>query len=82
MDAGEMAVRHPDPRFGKLGELIELVDADVTFPKSALQAARGLRDHCRALAESIETFEAEIVMTRKEVYHATGRIIASAEAAA
>jgi transposase len=46
---------------GKLGELIELVDADVTFPKSALQAARGLHDHCRALAESIETFEAEIV---------------------
>ena len=46
---------------GKLRELMELVDADATFPKRALQAVRGLLDHCGALAESIETFEAEIV---------------------
>jgi transposase len=45
----------------KLGALMELVDADATFPKKALQAVRGLLDHCRALAEGIETFEAEIV---------------------
>jgi transposase len=46
---------------GKLRELMELVDADATFPKRALQAIRALLDHCGALAESIETFEAEIV---------------------
>ena len=45
----------------KLGELTERVDADTTFPKGALQAFKGMLDHCRALAESIETFEAEIV---------------------
>ena len=45
----------------KLGALKELVDADATCPKRALQAIGGLLDHCRALAESIETFEAEIV---------------------
>jgi transposase len=45
----------------RLGALKELVDADATLPKRALQAIGGLLDHCRALAESIETFEAEIV---------------------
>jgi transposase len=45
----------------KLGELMELVDADAAFPKKTLQAVRGLLDHCRALAEGIEIFEAEIV---------------------
>jgi transposase len=44
-----------------IGKLMELVDANATFPKRALQAVRGLLDHCGALAESIETFEAEIV---------------------
>jgi transposase len=45
----------------KLGELIALVDADETFPKTARQAAVELLNRCSALAESIETFEAEIV---------------------
>jgi error-prone DNA polymerase len=45
----------------KLGELMEFVDADATFPKRALQAIRGMLDHCGALAESLETFDAEIV---------------------
>ena len=40
---------------GKLRELMELVDADATFPKRALQAIRALLDHCGALAESIRT---------------------------
>jgi transposase len=46
---------------GKLGELMTLVDADESLPKSARQAARELFDRSAALAESIETFEAEIV---------------------
>lgn len=46
---------------GKLGELMALVDADMAFPARARQAVRGLLDHCHALDESIETFEAEIV---------------------
>jgi error-prone DNA polymerase len=46
---------------GKLGELMTLVDADESLPKSARQAARELFDRCAALAESIEAFEAEIV---------------------
>ncbi len=46
---------------GKLGELMALVDADQAFPEKARQAIRGLLDHCDALAESIETIEAEIV---------------------
>jgi transposase len=46
---------------GKLGELMTLVDADDAFPEKARQAVRGLLDHCYALAESIETLEAEIV---------------------
>ena len=46
---------------GRLSELMELVDADAMFPKRARQAVRGLLDHCDELAESIETFEAEIV---------------------
>jgi error-prone DNA polymerase len=46
---------------GKLGELITLVDAEEAFPEQARQAFRGLLDQCQMLAESIETFEAEIV---------------------
>ena len=46
---------------GKLGELIMLVDAEEAFPEQARQAFRGLLDQCQMLAESIETFEAEIV---------------------
>jgi error-prone DNA polymerase len=46
---------------GRLGDLMALVDADEAFPNKARQAIRELLDHCEALAESIETFEAEIV---------------------
>ena len=46
---------------GKLADLLALVDADEAFPKQARQVFIGLLDQCRALAESIETFEAEIV---------------------
>jgi transposase len=46
---------------GKLEELVRLADADEAFPIRARQAVRELRDHRDALAESIETFEAEIV---------------------
>ena len=45
----------------KLGELMALVDADEAVPERARQAIRGLLDHCRALGDSIETLEAEIV---------------------
>jgi len=46
---------------GKLGELMGLVEADEAFPEKARQAVRGLLDQRRWLAESTETFEAEIV---------------------
>jgi transposase len=46
---------------GKLGELMALVEADEAFPEKARQAVRGLLDQRRWLAESTETFEAEIV---------------------
>ncbi len=46
---------------GKLTELKQLVDADETVPEAARQAVRGLLDQGRWLAESIDTFEAEIV---------------------
>ena len=46
---------------GKLKELMALVDADRMFPVRARQAARELFDQSNALAESIMTFEAEIV---------------------
>jgi error-prone DNA polymerase len=46
---------------GKLEELMKLVDEDEAFPARARQAVRGLMDHCDDLAESILTFEAEIV---------------------
>ena len=46
---------------GKPGELMSLVDADEALPKSARQAARELFDRCAGLAESLATFEAEIV---------------------
>ncbi len=46
---------------GKLGELMTLVNRDETFPEKARQAIGGLFDHCGALAESIEAFEATIV---------------------
>ena len=45
----------------KLGELMALVDADEAVPERARQAIRGLLDHCRALGDSIEALEAEIV---------------------
>ena len=60
---------------GKLGELMALVDADEAFPKKARQAIRGLLDHCDALAESIETFEAEIVAHAR--HDATARRLAT-----
>ena len=46
---------------GKLGELMALVDADEAIPEKAQQALSALFDQCRALDESIEAFEAEIV---------------------
>jgi transposase len=46
---------------GKLEELLALVDADKAFPEKARQVFMGLFDQCRALAESIRVFEAEIV---------------------
>jgi transposase len=46
---------------GKLEELTALVDADEAFPAKARQAFTGLFDQCKALTESIVTFEAEIV---------------------
>jgi transposase len=45
----------------KLGELMALVDAGEAVPERARQAIRGLLDHCRALGDSIEALEAEIV---------------------
>jgi len=45
----------------RLGELMALIDADAAVPEKARQAIRGLLDQGRWLAESIETFEAEIV---------------------
>jgi error-prone DNA polymerase len=46
---------------GKLGDPMTLLDADGSLPKTARQAARELFGRCAALAESIGTFEAEIV---------------------
>ena len=46
---------------GKLAELAVLVGADEAFPVKARQAFTGLFDQCKALTESIMTFEAEIV---------------------
>src|SRR3954452_11571756 len=46
---------------GRLEELAVLVDADEAFPAKARQAFTGLFDQCKALTESIMTFEAEIV---------------------
>jgi len=46
---------------GKLAELMALVEADATFPEKARQVVRELLDQRRWLAESIGTFEAEIV---------------------
>ncbi len=45
----------------RLGELMTLIDADAAVPEKARQAIRGPLDQGRWLAESIETFEAEIV---------------------
>lgn len=60
---------------GKLAELMALVDADESFPEKARQAIRGLLDHCKALTESIETFEAEIVAHARQ--DATARRLAT-----
>ncbi len=46
---------------GRLGELMALVDAGEAVPAKAQQALTALSDQCRALDESIETLEAEIV---------------------
>jgi len=46
---------------GKLGELMALVDADETVPEKARQVLNALFDQCRALDESTEALEAEIV---------------------
>jgi len=46
---------------GKLDELVALVDEDEVFPEKARQAFIGLLDQCRATAERIKAFEAEIV---------------------
>ena len=46
---------------GRLDELAALVDADKAFPEKARQVFAGLFDQCRALAERIRAFEAEIV---------------------
>ena len=46
---------------GYLKELAALVDTEEVFPENARQAFIGLVDQCRALTESIEILEAEIV---------------------
>jgi len=46
---------------GRLDELMGLVDATEAFPPRARQAIRELLDQCDGLAESIMTFEAEII---------------------
>jgi transposase len=46
---------------GRLEELLALVDADQAFPEEARHVFTGLLAQCRALAESIRAFEAEIV---------------------
>ncbi len=45
----------------KLEELTALVDADASFPETARWVFTGLLEQCRALEESIQTFEAEII---------------------
>ena len=45
----------------KLDELMALVDMDEAFPEKARQVFIGLLDQCRATAETIKAFEAEIV---------------------
>jgi error-prone DNA polymerase len=59
----------------KLRDLMELVDGDESFPARARQAVRGLLDHCDWLAESIVTFEAEIVAHAR--HDATARRLAT-----
>ncbi len=46
---------------GRLEELLALVEADKALPEKARQVFTGLFDQCRALAESIREFEAEII---------------------
>lgn len=45
----------------KLGDLMTLIDAAEAIPASARQALSAVFDQCRALSESIATFEAKIV---------------------
>jgi error-prone DNA polymerase len=45
----------------KLDELMELVDAEETFPQGAKQAMEELRGHCLAMAARIEILELRIV---------------------
>jgi error-prone DNA polymerase len=46
---------------GHLEELVTLIDASKAVPRKARQVFTGLLDQCHGLAESIETFEAEII---------------------
>ena len=46
---------------GRLGELMEVVEAHEAFPARARQAIGELHDRCREVAQSIKTFDAKIV---------------------
>ena len=50
----------------KLDELVALVDTDEAFPEKARQVFIGLLDQCRATAETIKAFEAEIVVHARQ----------------
>ena len=50
----------------RLEELLVLVDADKTFPEKARQVFTGLFDQCRALADSIRSFEVGIVADARQ----------------
>jgi transposase len=52
---------------GRLEELLALVDASRAFPERARQVFKGLFDQCHALAESIRTFEVEIVAHARQM---------------
>lgn len=60
---------------GRLGELIALMEADKAVPEEACQVVSELQDLSRALTESIETFETEIVAHARE--NATARRLAT-----
>lgn len=60
---------------GKLDDLVALVDTDEPFPEIARQVFTGLIDHCQATAETIKTFEAEIVEHAR--HDETARLLAT-----